>query len=107
MRGKKIVQTALQHRQPLLYPPLSFSTLLFVLRPFPHALNACNVRASMTRELVIKPSFNLSLVIRNCQRRGQKKRREIIMLIRANTPRRDGDGPNNGDYNKRRIRDGK
>lgn len=36
---KKIVQTALQRRQPLLYPsPPRFSTLPFVLRPFPTPL---------------------------------------------------------------------
>lgn len=63
----------------------------------------------MTRELVIKPSFNLSLVIRNCQRRGTEKSvGEIIMLIRANTQSRaETETGLNGDYNKRRIRDGK
>lgn len=79
---KKIVQTALQRRQPLLYPsPLPpFSTLPFVFRPFPESPRPqrmpCDVRAriGMTRKLVIKPSFNLSLVIRNCQRRGTGKK---------------------------------
>ena len=43
---KKIVQTALQRRQSLLYPPSPFSTLPFVLCPFPIPLTHANIRAS-------------------------------------------------------------
>lgn len=67
------VGSLLLYPSPELSPSLSFFSSLFVLCSFRTNLNACRAtfaRVGMTRKLVIKLSFNLSLVIRNCQRRG-------------------------------------
>lgn len=68
-------------------------SLFIVLSSTPLTHASCNAFAQVgtTRKLVIKPSFNLSLVIRNCQRRESRKVRwEIIMQIRANTTKPRG-----------------
>lgn len=74
-RKKKIVQTAFRHRQLLLSPSSPPFSTPFVNFPasLTHAPPVIFARVGTTRKLVIKPSFNLSLLVYNCQQGESKK----------------------------------